>query len=348
MYKQFICYFILILNSSIANSQIQNKWYKQYALLFNDTISFNLIPPIIEITDKTVNYYDQSGEIYFSFDLDYKNQNKSLILYDKGGRTRFSFNVDSISNNLLNIRLGDVKICFKRIINYDSLTGALKLISNNDTITKYLKIAPKFNGDFTSYLIKNLDHFKYADTVSQMVKVSFLIKNSGFVTNIKVETLNEELKNDLTNLINGTSGKWKIDKKFKSFKENTMDLNIIVMSNVTKSLAKQRSKKTGEILFNKGYSYHQKNDYKNALFYYTESIKYFNYVESLYLSNLNSVHDFSNSTIRNSAILNRAAIYYEMGLIDRACEEWNLVVKITPKSSKDFEEASSNITKFCK
>jgi hypothetical protein len=346
---------LIILNFTfiVGQSQLYNKWY-QIKFVYNSSLDDSyftqyLFPVEFEITHEEIIVYDPLNSDNFStYDFKSNMFNDEIRLFNISGGA-YMYRIDSVSENKLVLSTPGAKIYYNRVISHDYKYGIVKLIGDADTIAYTLKVLPKFNGKFTSLFIKNLNHLKFTDSCSRIINTSFVIRNTGLIDSMVIQENDTAIKNEITRFLLTTNGKWNIDRKFRNYHENEISLSIIMMSETTLACAKKnKNKNVAKQLYIKGCKLYSEKAYKEALYYFNESILFSEYTYSLSMINLTSTNEYFVNNEYNDAIMNRAATYYQLNQIDNACMDWEKILSNRPKIPKDVEEAKKNLSKLCK
>ncbi len=348
---RYIIVLFLLLISTYSKGQIFNKWY-QAKIITNDNLSLftqYLVPNEFEITQNHINYFDPlNGGNYFSYDTKGNLFNNSINLFNTIGFSYINYHIDSITDCKLILNIGAAKIYYYKIINHDLKYGMFKLLIDKDTVIEKIKVLPDFRGNFTRLLLKNINSTKYVDTISKIVKVSFIIRNSGLVDSIWIDSCNMDLKKDINNFVLSTNKKWKIKRKFRNYSDNKFNISLIIASKTTVSATKNIFNSAAKSLFNKGCKSYKNNDFHTAVIYFTESILYSEYNRSIGHFHLNKDKDLFDIADYDNAIMNRAATYIKLNFADKACEDWHNILQNKMVFAKDKNEAKEYLDNICK
>ena len=317
---------IIVFIMSFYNSYSQ----KDYSLLINNwtvtkgasstyTIEIDYMPyhKLHFKTQKLVSAYPRiivDGITNLTYE--YQLANDSLTIF--AGYNTIGYYIEVLTSDSLVLIKGDNTYTFNSYIPIDKN----KMIINGDTIESYRFKKPQFKGDYYHYLENNLIVTK-KNRPSFNVNVAYSIDKNGNIVNINVVSEDSVLSNKTRELIKNTTGKWKPGRKNNENSKSSIHHKILVINNTIEFNDISKPQKRAKKLFNKGYDLYLTNDMDSALIYYSECSVFCEFIYSIepYRDTYVNLHNYwVNST------LNKAAVYLNKGLTQRACKELKKII----------------------
>lgn len=230
--------------------------------------------------------------------------------------TNMDFEIQKCSIDSLILLSNHKKYFFTKYLTINTTKKGAEIISSEDTVKFSFVTRSKFKTDFHKYINRNIYIFQN-ETTSYNVDISFMLRKNKIIDSLFIKA-DTTIKNELTNLIIETSKKW-IPAKMEG-KNIDKEINFMIFI-ASKEFNEIRSKSIDETclkLFDKGYELYTSGNVDSALYYYSETITYTEFIKSI------NKYSFPRVYVDNiwmNSILNKAIILYDKGEKGKACNE---------------------------
>ena len=207
-----------------------------------------------------------------------------------------------------------------------------------------------FKGDLIKLELENINHKKYADSISYIVPVYFRLNIKNKIDSIKITTNNVDLRGEIENFIKDISKKFNNIEKLNLEKSNIFPLydyniKLIIMSPLAIDYVKKYDLSACNYMFAKGNYFLEKNDIYNTLKYYNESEALFYFRETTSKIGLTGI---LMGVSLLDIYINKGIAYNKINLNNKACEEFKKAIDNAPKDSKNLNDIIDFVKNNCK